>query len=91
MWPRLVREVRARRVDPLAARLEHRGDRVLREPVDLEVGMQLAQLVGDRDVALRVAEADRRGDVERALAARLCRAPSARPAAAARRSRAAGG
>ena len=56
-------------MDALAARLEHRGDRVLREPVDLEVGVQLAQLVGDRDVALGVAEPDRRGDVERALAA----------------------
>ena len=75
----LVREVRAARVDPLAARLEHRGDGVLREPVDLEVGVELAQLVGDRRVALRVAEADRRGDVERALAARLAAHPARRP------------
>ena len=30
-------ELRAQRVDPLAARLEHGGDRVLGEPVDLEV------------------------------------------------------
>ena len=65
------------------ARLEHRGHRVLGEPVDLEVGMQLAQLVGDRDVALGVAEADRRGDVERALAAATCRATQLRAAAAA--------
>ena len=64
---RLVGEGRAGRMDPFAARLEHRGDRVLREPVDLEVGMEPAQLVGDRRVALRVAEADRRGDVEGAL------------------------
>src|SRR5215203_86434 len=41
---------------------------MLGQPVDLEVGMDLAQRVGDRDVALRVAEADRRGDVERATA-----------------------
>ena len=65
---RLAGELRAGGVDPLAARLEHLGDRVLREPVDLEVGVQLAQLVGDRDVAPRVAEPDRRGDVERAAA-----------------------
>ena len=74
----LVRQVRARRMDALAARLQHRGDRVLREPVDLEVGVELAQLVGDRGVALGVAEADRRGDVERALAARLAADPAAR-------------
>ena len=42
---------------------------MLGEPVDLELGHELAQLAGDRDVALRVAEPDRRGDVERALAA----------------------
>ena len=55
-----------------------RGHRVLREPVDLEVGMQLAQLVGDGGVALGVAEADRRGDVERALAPRLAPRPAPR-------------
>ena len=38
---RLVGQRRARRVDALAARLEHRGDGVLREPVDLEIGMEL--------------------------------------------------
>ena len=56
-------------MDALAARLEHGRHRVLREPVDLEVGVELAQLVGDRGVALRVAEPDRGGDVEGALAA----------------------
>ncbi len=65
-------------MDALAARLEHRRHRMLREPVDLEIGMQLAQLVGDRRVALRVAEPDRRGDVERALAARLAAHPAPR-------------
>ena len=78
---RLVGEEGAGRMDPLAARLEHRRHRVLGEPVDLEVGVELAQLVGDRGVALRVAEPDRRGDVERALPARL----AARPARAAAR------
>ena len=38
--------------------------------------MELAQLVCDRRVALRVTEADRRGDVERALAARLAAHPT---------------
>ena len=61
------------------SRLEHRRDRVLGQPVDLEVGMELAQLVGDRDVALGVAEPDRRGDVEaRACGARLAAHPAAR-------------
>ena len=49
--------------------LEDGGDRVLGEPVDLEVGVELAQLVGDRDVPLGVTETDRRGDVQRPLAA----------------------
>ena len=63
---RLVREQRARRVDPLPLRLEHGRHRVLGEPVDLEVGVQLPQLLRDRDVAPRVPEPDRRRDVERA-------------------------
>jgi hypothetical protein len=42
---------------------------MLSEPVDLEVGVKLAQLVGDRGVALRVAEPDGGGDEEGALAA----------------------
>ena len=54
-------------------RFEHRGHRMLREPVDLEVRARAAQLVGDRDVAPGVAEADRRGDVQRAR----CRASGA--------------
>ena len=62
----LVREQRARRVDPLAFGLEHRRDRMLREPVDLEVGMELAQLLRDCDVPPCVPEPDRRRDVERA-------------------------
>ena len=63
---RLVREQRARRVDPLPLRLEHCRHRVLGEPVDLEVGVQLPQLLGDCDVAPGVPEPDRRRDVERA-------------------------
>ena len=68
-------------------RLEHVRDGLLREPVDLEVGMQRAQLARDRDVAPGVAEPDRGGDVERALVA-PDRAAPARPAAAAARRRA---
>ena len=64
----LVGQPARRRVHPLAGVLEHRGDRVLREPVDLEVGMQLAQLLDDRDVAAGVAEADGRREVQRPLA-----------------------
>jgi hypothetical protein len=47
-------------MDPLATRLQDGGHGMLREPVDLEVGVQCAQLVGDRDVAARVPETDRR-------------------------------
>ena len=57
--PRLVREQRARGVDALAARLEHGRDGMLGEPVDLEIRMQLAKLLGDRCVTLRVTEPDR--------------------------------
>jgi hypothetical protein len=32
---------------------------MLREPVDLEIGMELAQFLGDRNVALGMAEPDR--------------------------------
>ena len=69
---------RARGVDPLALGLEHARDRVLREPVDLEVGVQRAQLLGDRDVAARVAEPDRRGDEQRAAAPRAAAASTPR-------------
>ena len=39
---RLVGEEGARRVDPLPLGLEHVADRMLRQPVDLQVGMELA-------------------------------------------------
>ena len=75
---RLVGEERAGRVDALTVRLEHRGDGMLREPVDLEIGMEAAQLVGDRHVALRVAQPDGRGDVERSLRPGLAASPPPR-------------
>ena len=62
-------ELRAQRVDPLAARLEDVRDRALGEPVDLEVRMELPKLGGDRDVALGVPETDGRRDVQRATPA----------------------
>jgi hypothetical protein len=46
-------------VDAFAARRQDPRHRVLGEPVDLEAGMELAQLVGDRDVPLGVPEPDR--------------------------------
>jgi hypothetical protein len=48
-----------RRVDPLPRRPEHLGDRVLREPVDLQVRTQFAQLGGDGQVTPGVPETDR--------------------------------
>ena len=75
--PRFAGEARAERVDALAVGLEQARHGILRQPVDLQVGMQLAQLAGDGDVAPAMAEADRRGEIERAFfaaAARLVRA-----------------
>ena len=77
----LARQLRARRVDALAARLEHGCHRMLGQPVDLEVRVQPAQLVGDRDIAPGVAKSDRRGDVQRPPAAVRRAAPAARSAA----------
>jgi hypothetical protein len=76
---RLVGQQRAGRVDRLAARLEHAGDRVLGQPVDLQVGMQGAQLARDGHVAPRMTESDRRGDEERAAPAADRPAPRGRP------------
>ena len=63
---RLVGQVPAGGMDALALRFQHARDRVLGEPVDLEVGVQRPQLAGDRDVAAGMAETDRRADVQRA-------------------------
>jgi len=64
---RLIGQRSARRMNRLAAGREHRANRVLREPLDLEVRHECSQFGGDGGVALRVAESDRRGDEERAL------------------------
>ncbi len=64
---RLVGQPAAGRVDPLALRLEHRGDGMLGEPVDLDVGTELLELLGDGDITPGVAEPDRRRQVERPL------------------------
>ena len=56
----LAGQMSAGGVDALALCLEHSGDGVLGEPVDLQVRLQAAQLAGDRHVALGVAEPDRR-------------------------------
>ena len=72
---RLVGQMLAGRMDPLTLALEHPGDRVLRQPIDFEIGMEPAQLFGDRHVALGVAEPDRRADVQGAPAAAATAAP----------------
>jgi len=64
----LVRQVSRRRVHALTPLGEQLGDRVLGQPVDLQVRLQHAQLVGDRDIAPDVAQPDRRGDIQRAAA-----------------------
>jgi len=62
-------------MDALPFGLEDHRDGVLREPVDLEVGMERAQLAGDRHVPPRMPEADRRGDKQRTPAAAACARP----------------
>ena len=62
---RFTRQPPARRVDTLALRFQHSRDRVLGQPVDLEVGASRGQLLGDGDVAPGVAEPDRRREVQR--------------------------
>ena len=74
---RLTGELGAGRVDPLATMPEHGRDRLLRQPVDLEVRVQGAQLVGDRQVSPDVAKSDRRGHVQRSPAARMGSGPPA--------------
>jgi hypothetical protein len=51
-------------VHPLTVGLEHLGDGVLGQPVDLYVGVETAQLVGDGEVAAGVPQPDGRGEVE---------------------------
>ena len=70
----LVRHQLRGGVDGLACGLEHRGHGVLREPDDLEVRPRRAQLTRDREVALRVAEADGARDVERSRRAAVVEA-----------------
>jgi hypothetical protein len=66
--PGLAGQVCAGRVDVLAALGQQRGDRVLGEPVDLQSRMQLAQLIRDRHVSLRMPQPNRRGHIQRPLA-----------------------
>jgi hypothetical protein len=73
---RFVGQQLAGRMDALTGRFQDAGDRVLGEPVDLQVGVELAQLGGDRDVPLGVPEPDRRGDVERPPATGLAAHPA---------------
>jgi hypothetical protein len=61
----LVGQVAAGGVDLFALGLQDPGDRVLDQPVDLQAGVQGAELAGDGQVAAGVAQADRGGDVQR--------------------------
>src|SRR5580658_6996209 len=56
-------------MNALATCLEDGSHWMLRQPVDLEVGMEPAQFVSDGGVTLGVTETDGRGYVQRALAA----------------------
>ena len=80
--PALVRQALRDRVQPLAFLLQVARRRVDGEPVDLEIGLELAQLAGDREVALHVAEADRARDEQRAALAAHRAHPGSRSRAA---------
>ena len=77
--PRLAGQPRAQRMDALAAGFQQPRHRILRQPVDLQVGMQLAQFPRDGDVAPPMAEADGRGEIKRLLGFAAAR-PHAVPA-----------
>ena len=62
----------------LARALQEVGDGVLGQPVDLQVGMLLAELVGDGQVAAGVSQPDRRRHVQCALAPGPARRPAPR-------------
>ena len=72
---RLARQPCTGGMHRLARVFEHPGDRVLGQPIDLEVGMESSQLIGDCEVATGVAQADGGRDVERPLRS----IPSTRP------------
>ena len=61
----LVGEPATGRVDVLAFGFEHGGDGMLGQPVDLDVGTEPLELMGDGHVAPSMAEPDRRREVER--------------------------
>ena len=78
---RLVGEPAAGGVHPLAGLVQQTGDRVLGEPVDLHVRVELTQRAGDGDVTPGMAQADRRAQVEHPLAAPVPTAPRPPPRA----------
>ena len=71
-------ELLAERMDPLAVRLEDPCDRILGEPIDLEVRLEVPQFGRDRGVAHGMAKSDRGGDVQGAPAPRERPRPRAR-------------
>ena len=73
-----VRQESAGWMDMFASRLQDRGNRVLGEPIDLKIRMELAQLVGDRHVTLGVAQSDRGRDVDCPLSLGLAAHPAPR-------------
>ena len=79
--PGLVGQPAAGGVHALALGLQHARDRVLRQPVDLQVGVQRAQLARDRDVTARVARARSARTRTTPAAAATGRAPTARAGA----------
>jgi hypothetical protein len=64
---RLVGQPGTGRMDPFALRLEHARDRVLGQPVDLELRTEALEFLHHRHVPPSVPEPDRRREVQRPL------------------------
>ena len=57
--PRFAYQQRAGRVDALAAGLQHSGHRMLRQPIDFQIGTEPAQFTGNGCVAVRMPQTNR--------------------------------
>ena len=56
-------------MNTLTMRLQHFGHRMLCQPIDLQVGAELTQFVGNGNVTLCMPQPNGRGDIECAFAA----------------------
>src|ERR1700722_8311699 len=65
--PGLPRQPGAERVNFFGVRLKQTGHRILSQPFDLQIRMQLSQFPGDRDVSAAMTQTNGRRQIERPL------------------------